>query len=546
MELPRNKVICHVDLDAFYAQVEAKRDPNRLAGKPLAVVQYNPQGDLRTLLPEDDRVIPASPNSIIAVSYEARAQGVRRNMRGDEACALCPDLILVQVPTAHGKADLTLYRAAGRRPGEALLAAGAAVVAELRADVRTQTGYTCSAGLAHTKLLAKLASGLHKPDACTLVAAAGVPELLADLPLARLRMLGGKYGAGLTDALGVTTAGQLAALPRSRLEAVAGEKDAAWLGGLCRGVDGEEVVERRLPKSQSCGKTFRGRRSALADLNAVRHWLGVLGKELEERLAADREENGRMPTLLTVSWSRDAPPALAPDGWARVPSVPSVSRSCALRRPEAAAMADDAAALVRRWASVQPPGWNIGAMSLEASKFVMAQGESAAITRFFKAGGAQAGPSAADAVSPDGAGAKLEGDAGAGEGVHVVQSEESMCPASGSQQVAEGRRSPTHEPGDGAEASASPATRPAPGVRPGALLSSEQEAFLAELPPELRSEARAQLGVAVMRSRVAAGKRQTPDRGRGRAGAAARPARRRLPPEQQPGGSTLDRFLSGA
>lgn len=63
-----------------------------------------------------------------------------------------------------------------------------------------------------------------------------------------------------------------------------------------------------------------------------------------------------MPTLLTVSWSRDAPPALALDGWARVPSVPSVSRSCALRRPEAAAMADDAAALVRRWASVQPPG----------------------------------------------------------------------------------------------------------------------------------------------------------------------------------------------
>lgn len=305
---------------------------------------------------------------------EARAQGVRRNMRGDEACALCPDLILVQVPTAHGKADLTLYRAAGRRvlallaacagacerasideayldlteaaaarlaklgpppfapppgaervhvgaeapaapwhararslwqPGEALLAAGAAVVAELRADVRTQTGYTCSAGLAHTKLLAKLASGLHKPDACTLVAAAGVPELLADLPLARLRMLGGKYGAGLTDALGVTTAGQLAALPRSRLEAVAGEKDAAWLAGLCRGVDGEEVVERRLPKSQSCGKTFRGRRSALADLNAVRHWLGELGGLRREEGQGGAGECGELASRRPV-WRADA------------------------------------------------------------------------------------------------------------------------------------------------------------------------------------------------------------------------------------------------
>lgn len=57
----------HLPLSAPGSQ--AKRDPNRLAGKPLAVVQYNPQGDLRTLLPEDDRVIPASPNSIIAVSY---------------------------------------------------------------------------------------------------------------------------------------------------------------------------------------------------------------------------------------------------------------------------------------------------------------------------------------------------------------------------------------------------------------------------------------------------------------------------------------------
>lgn len=51
------------------ALLQVKRDPGRLEGQPVAVVQYNPRGDLRTHSPDDDRLIPASPNSIIAVSY---------------------------------------------------------------------------------------------------------------------------------------------------------------------------------------------------------------------------------------------------------------------------------------------------------------------------------------------------------------------------------------------------------------------------------------------------------------------------------------------
>ena len=56
----------------------------------------------------------ASNGSIIAVSYEARARGVTRIMRGDQARAACPDIILVQVPIKHKKADLTAYRTAGK------------------------------------------------------------------------------------------------------------------------------------------------------------------------------------------------------------------------------------------------------------------------------------------------------------------------------------------------------------------------------------------------------------------------------------------------
>jgi DNA polymerase eta len=67
----------------------------------------------RTLKPDAPRLFPHSNGSIIAVSYEARPFGVKRNMRAQEAKGLCPGLQIVQVPVAHGKADLTIYRAAG-------------------------------------------------------------------------------------------------------------------------------------------------------------------------------------------------------------------------------------------------------------------------------------------------------------------------------------------------------------------------------------------------------------------------------------------------
>ncbi|ODM97264.1 DNA polymerase eta [Orchesella cincta] len=92
-----NRVIALVDMDCFYVQVEERDDPS-IKGTPAAVVQYKTY----------------KGGGIIAVNYEARAKGVTRNMRGDDAKAACPEIKLVRVPETRGKADLTKYRDAGR------------------------------------------------------------------------------------------------------------------------------------------------------------------------------------------------------------------------------------------------------------------------------------------------------------------------------------------------------------------------------------------------------------------------------------------------
>jgi DNA polymerase eta len=453
------------------------QDPERLKDRPVGVVQYNPYGDLKTLAPHEDRLMNDSNGSLIAVNYAARAAGVKRNHRGSEARALCPDLQLVQVPVKHGKADLTPYRNAGKQvlkilgegnavkverasidecyldlteeankrlaasggmpdlpvrshqvhlygtsgedndndnletwwsreaqdwgPGERSIAAGAAIVAELREKVENILGYTCSAGIAPTRLLAKLCSGLHKPSQQTVVPASSVSALLSPLPLNKVRGLGGQFGRQVATDLNIETVGQLAAIPLNKLETVFGEKDGRWLFGLARGIDDAEVEERRLAKSVSCGKTFRGG-YALKEIESVHTWLLELAAELEERLLEDKEDNKRTPQLLTVSVGAGN------DSWG---IGNHFSRSCAIRRVEAAALAEDAAGLVKRWANEQPTGWRITDLFLGVSSFVDVQ--TTAITQFFKPAGGTDGVSPAVSPMPQ----KTAKEVGTGSGI---------------------------------------------------------------------------------------------------------------------------------
>ncbi|XP_050540590.1 DNA polymerase eta-like [Daktulosphaira vitifoliae] len=102
-EFDTSRIIVLVDMDCFYCQVEVQHN-QELIGKPVAVVQYNSW----------------KGGGIIAVNYEARAKGVGRHMRGNDALKTCPDLNIVRVKELHGKADLSKYREASQKVFEVL------------------------------------------------------------------------------------------------------------------------------------------------------------------------------------------------------------------------------------------------------------------------------------------------------------------------------------------------------------------------------------------------------------------------------------------
>ncbi|EAY75879.1 hypothetical protein OsI_03798 [Oryza sativa Indica Group] len=139
-----------------------------------------------------------------------------------------------------------------------LLSCGAIIVAQLRVKVLEETQFTCSAGIAHNKMLAKLVSGMHKPAQQTVVPSSAVQDFLVSLPIKKMKQLGGKLGSSLQDDLGVNTVGDLLSFTEDKLQEYYGVNTGTWLWKIARGISGEEVEDRLLPKSHGCGKTFPG------------------------------------------------------------------------------------------------------------------------------------------------------------------------------------------------------------------------------------------------------------------------------------------------
>ncbi len=121
-----------------------------------------------------------------------------------------------------------------------LLFVAAEIVSEVRASIFKELGYTCSAGIASNKTLAKLVSAIHKPNKQTILCSSNVEDFMEDLPYTKIRGLGGKLGAEIESIFHVETAGQLWKYALSDMQAAFGEPSGSWLYHIVRGHCTEE------------------------------------------------------------------------------------------------------------------------------------------------------------------------------------------------------------------------------------------------------------------------------------------------------------------
>jgi DNA polymerase-4 len=245
--------IVHIDMDAFYASVEQRDNPD-LRGKPVIVAWRG------------------SRSVVCAASYEARKFGVRSAMPAGRAERLCPDAIFVAPDFTRYRAVSQLTREIFKRHTELVeplsldeayldvtenktgLPTATRVAGAIREQIRQELNLTASAGVAPNKFLAKLASDWRKPDGLFVIPPEDVETFLMPLPVGRLPGVG-KVTEEKLEKLGVKRVSDLRSLDCPVLEAQFG-RYGLRLYELCRGIDNSTVVPDRPTKSISAEDTF--------------------------------------------------------------------------------------------------------------------------------------------------------------------------------------------------------------------------------------------------------------------------------------------------
>jgi nucleotidyltransferase/DNA polymerase involved in DNA repair len=245
--------ILHADMDAFYASVEI-RDQPELAGLPVIVGG-------------------GSRGVVLSASYEARVTGVRSAMPVTRARRLCPQAVFVaprhRVYAAVSAEVMAVFRSITPEVeplslDEAFLDISGSIrrlgrpaeIGELiRASIRDQQGITCSVGVANCKFVAKLASSLCKPDGLLVVPDDQVLDFLHPLPVAALWGVGEQTGQVLAG-LGLRTVGDIAHTPLSVLQRELGQAVGSHLFALAWGRDDRPVIPGSTDKSVGAEETF--------------------------------------------------------------------------------------------------------------------------------------------------------------------------------------------------------------------------------------------------------------------------------------------------
>jgi DNA polymerase-4 len=273
--------ILHADADAFYASVEQRDDPS-LRGRPVIV----------------------GAGVVLAASYEAKACGVRTAMGGTAARRLCPDAVVVPPRMdAYAEASRELYRifddlsplVEGLSIDEAFLdvrgleritGTPVEIAARLRREARERVGLPVTVGVARTKHLAKVASGVAKPDGLLLVSPERELGFLHPLPVERLWGVGPATAAKL-HAVGIHTVGDVAGVPDEGLVLLLGRALGRHLHALAHNRDPRRVETGRRRRSIGSQHALGRRRRSRAEIDAI-----VVG--IVERVARRARTAGRV------------------------------------------------------------------------------------------------------------------------------------------------------------------------------------------------------------------------------------------------------------
>ncbi len=281
--------IVHIDMDAFYASVEQRDDPN-LRGKPVIVAWKG------------------NRSVVCAASYEARRFGVRSAMPAIRAERLCPEAIFVPP-------DFTRYRAVSQSTREIFkrhtdlveplsldeayldvtenktgLPTATRVARAIREQIREELHLTASAGVAPNKFLAKIASDWRKPDGLFVIQPEDLDTFLPPLPIGRIPGVG-KVTEKRLEQLGIKTVGDVRRLELQVLEDHFG-RYGLRLYQLTRGIDHSEVIPDRPTKSISAEDTFESD-VPLAETESI-----IL--RLAERVWAASRKETRIPRTVVL------------------------------------------------------------------------------------------------------------------------------------------------------------------------------------------------------------------------------------------------------
>ncbi|MGZ4296035.1 MAG: DNA polymerase IV [Solirubrobacteraceae bacterium] len=263
MFVPTEPTILHADLDAFYASVEQRDDPV-LRGRPVIV----------------------GGGVVLAASYEAKACGVRTAMGGARARALCPRAVVVRPRfSAYTEASKAVFAVFKRTSplvealsiDEAFLdvrgmrhisGSPTEIAVRLREEIRQEVGLAITVGVACTKFLAKVASGVAKPDGLLVIPAGGELAFLHPLPVERLWGVGTVTAAKL-HAHGLTSVGQVARLREETLVSMLGRATGRQLYALSRNRDPRRVTARRRRRSIGAQRALGRRARSPGELDAA-------------------------------------------------------------------------------------------------------------------------------------------------------------------------------------------------------------------------------------------------------------------------------------